>query len=155
VFAFYWSFDMPDIHLNFIAVGVAVLANFFIGFIWYTPLFGKAWNRALGLAPDHALQGADLAKGLLANIVGAFLIAFVLANNIAAWTPSSWGVAGPGYGAVSQALQAAGFTWLGFFVPPLLNGVVWEKRSWSLFFINGGYYLVSLLVAALLITHWR
>ena len=51
--------------------------------------------------------------------------------------------------------QEALFTWLGFIVPPLLNGIVWEGRRWSMFGINGGYYLVSLLVAALLITHLR
>jgi Protein of unknown function (DUF1761) len=40
-------------------------------------------------------------------------------------------------------------------VPILLNGVAWEKRSWTLFAINGGYYLLSLFVAALIITHMR
>jgi hypothetical protein len=146
---------MPNIELNFIAIGIAVVANFFIGFLWYGPLFGKAWNRALGKPENHAAQGSELAMGLVANIVGAFLIAFVLANNIGAWTPASWGVKEVAYGPVSQALQAAFFTWLGFIVPPLLNGIVWEGRRWSLFAINGGYYLVALAVAGLLITHLR
>ncbi|KNZ32176.1 MAG: hypothetical protein AD742_13865 [Methylibium sp. NZG] len=146
---------MPQIEINFIAIAIAVVLNFFIGYAWYGPLFGKAWNRALGRTESHAAQGADLAKGLVANIVGAFLLAFVLANNIGAWTPASWGVQAAGYSPVSQALQAAFFTWLGFIVPPVLNSTVWEGRRWSLFGINGGYYLVSLLVAALLITHLR
>jgi Protein of unknown function (DUF1761) len=146
---------MPNIDINFIAIGIAVVANFFIGFVWYGPLFGKAWNRALGRAEDHAAQGGALAAGLVANVVGAFLIAFVLANNIGAWTPSSWGIKEAAYGPLSQALQAAFFTWLGFIVPPLVNGIVWEGRRWSMLGINGGYYLVSLLVAALLITHLR
>lgn len=146
---------MPNIELNFIAIGAAVVANFFIGFLWYGPFFGKAWNRAIGRADDHAAQGGALAMGLVANVVGAFLLAFVVANNIGAWTPSSWGIKEVAYGPVNQALQAAFFTWLGFIVPPLLNGVVWEGRRWSLLAINGGYYLVSLLVAALLITHLR
>jgi hypothetical protein len=98
---------MPNIDINFIAIGIAVVANFFIGFVWYGPLFGKAWNRALGRAEDHAAQGGALAAGLVANVVGAFLIAFVLANNIGAWTPSSWGIKEAAYGPVSQALQAA------------------------------------------------
>lgn len=146
---------MPDIQLNFAAIGTAVVLNFFLGFVWYTPLFGKAWARELGLPPDYAAQGADLAKGLIANVVGCVLIAFVLATNIAAWTPSTWGVQAVGYSAISQAVQAAGFTWLGFFVAPLLNGLAWEKRSWRLAGIHGGYYLISLLVAALVLTHWR
>lgn len=33
---------MPDIQINFLAVGIAVAVNFILGFIWYTPLFGKA-----------------------------------------------------------------------------------------------------------------
>ncbi len=146
---------MPHIEINFIAIAIAVVANFFIGFLWYGPVFGKAWNRAVGRPENHAAQGKDLAMGLVANIVGAFLIAFVMANNIGAWTPASWGIKDVTYGPVNQALQAAFFTWLGFIVPPLVNATVWEARRWSLAAINGGYYLVNLLVAAMLITHLR
>jgi len=144
---------MPDIQPNFAAIGIAVILNFFLGYAWYTPLFGKLWARELGLAANDSLRGAALAKGLLANIAGCFLITFVLSNNIAVWTPSTWGIEGGGIGNISQSLQAGCFTWLGFFVPPLLNGSVWEKRSWKLSAIHGGYYLTSLIVAALVITH--
>jgi hypothetical protein len=144
---------MPDIVPNVLAVAMAVVLNFVLGFIWYTPLFGKLWRQELGLAPGHTEQGGALAKGLLANVVGCLLIAFILANNIAAWTPSTWGIQGAGLDPAVQASQAAIFTWLGFFVPPLLNGMAWESRSWKLAAIHGGYYLVSLLVAAMLLTH--
>lgn len=146
---------MPQIEPNFVAVAVAVVLNFFLGYAWYTPLFGKIWARELGFAADHAAQGAALAKGLLANSAGCFLIALVLGNNIAAWTPSTWGIADAAVSPISQALEAAFFTWLGFFVPPLLNGLAWEKRGWKLTGIHGGYYFVSLLVAALVVTHLR
>lgn len=146
---------MPNIDINFMAIGIAVVANFFIGFVWYGPLFGKAWNRATGRPEGHSAQGGALAAGLVANVVGAFLMAFVMSNNIAAWTPASWGVKEVTYGPLSQAMQAACFTWLGFILPPLMNGIVWEGRRWPMLGINGGYYLVSLLVAALLITHLR
>ncbi len=56
----------------------------------------------------------------------------VLANNIAAWIPSTWGLEGEG-----------------------INGFFWEKRSWKLTSINGGYSLTSLVVASLVITHLR
>lgn len=146
---------MPDIHPPFVAIGVAVVLNFFLGYAWYTPLFGRAWATARGLPAGHSVQGKQLALGLLSNIAGCFLVALVLGNNIAAWTPSTWGLEGEGINAISQALQAACFTWLGFFLPPLLNGVFWEMRSWKLTSINGGYSLVSLVVASLVITHLR
>jgi hypothetical protein len=147
------QYPMPDIQLNLFAIALAVVVNFFLGYVWYTPLFGKRWLQAVGLPAGHSAQGSELAKGLLGNLLGCTLIAFVLANNMAVWTPSTWGVQAAGPSAISQALQAAGFTWLGFFLPPLLNGVLWERRSWALLAINGGYYFVSLLLAAMLLTH--
>ena len=30
---------MPDIQVNFLAIFLAVVTNFVLGFIWYTPLF--------------------------------------------------------------------------------------------------------------------
>ncbi len=146
---------MPQIEPNFLAVGIAVAVNFFIGFGWYSFAFGKVWLRELGLPAGHAETGASLAKGLVANIVGCFVLALVLGNNIQAWTPSVWGIPGADPGAISQAMQAAVFTFLGFFLPPLLNGIAWEKRSLTLSAVNGGYSLTSLIIAALIMTHMR
>jgi hypothetical protein len=146
---------MPQIEPNFTAVAVAVLVNFFLGFAWYSRLFGKVWHRELGLPEDHAATGAALAKGLFANLFGCFVLALVLGNNIQAWTPSVWGIAGTNPDPIGQALQAAFFTFLGFVVPPLLNGLAWEKRSLKLSAINGGYTLSSLTIAALIMTHLR
>jgi hypothetical protein len=146
---------MPDIQPNFVAVAVAVVLNFLLGYAWYTPLFGRIWARELGLPADRPTPGTALATGLFANVAGCFLVAVVLSNNIAAWTPRTWGIQGEDLAPLSQGLQAAIFTWLGFFVPPLLNGLAWEKRGWKLTGIHGGYHLASLLVAGLVITHMR
>lgn len=139
---------MPTITINPLGVAAAAAAIFFISFVWYTPLFGRAWARAVGLPADHSHAGAALARGLLLTALGAVLMAFVLANTMAVWLPASWGVAAPAPGAVEQVLSAAGFTWLGFVLPVLLHRLGWEKPSLALFAINGGYFLVSLLAAA-------
>ena len=55
----------------------------------------------------------------------------------------------------AQALQAGVFTWLGFFLPTLLHGVAWEKRSWKLFCFNAGYYLTLLLVVSFITVYLR
>ena len=139
---------MPDIQLNYMALLVSVVAGFFLSFVWYTPLFGKAWAREMGFDPDATPPTPQLIKSLLLTILSVFLVTFVLANNMAAWTPSTWGVSGVQIVKYDHALQAAGFTWLGFFVSNLLLGVAWEKRSWKLFAIDAGYYLSLLLVIA-------
>jgi hypothetical protein len=50
-----------------------------------------------------------------------------------------------------MAGSAAFFTWLGFYLPVDLNRVAWEMKSWKLFFINTGYHLVALVVAAFIL----
>jgi hypothetical protein len=137
---------MPDIQMNYLALLIATVAGFFLSFLWYTPLFGKAWAREMGFDPSATEPAAAMAKSLLMTVISVFLIAFVLASNIAVWTPSTWGVAAAPLAKYSQALQAGFFTCIGFFVPNLLMGVAWEKRSWKLFAIDAGYYLTLLLL---------
>jgi hypothetical protein len=139
---------MPTIPFNPVAIGAAAVVIFFFSYLWYSPLFGRAWNRAMGLPPEYAHQGADLARGLLLTALGAVLMAMVLSSTMAVWLPQSWGLPGPGPGAVEQVLSAAGFTWLGFVLPVLLHRMGWEKPSLPLLAIHGGYYLVALLLGA-------
>jgi len=141
---------MPNIVLNPLSISLAAVAIFFISYVWYTPLFGRAWAREMGLPADHAASGSELARGLVLTALGAILMSFVLANSMAVWQPKTWGLPDAGPGLVEQALSAAGFTWLGFVLPVLLHRLGWEKPSLKLFAINGGYYFVSLLAAALI-----
>ena len=140
-----------ELQLNYAAIAVAVVVNFFIGFLWYTPLFGKAWAKEMGFDTSVKPTTGQLAKGLTLMFIGNFLMAYVFAHNIAAWTFV------PGtdeMGAAGTILNAAIFTWLGFFVPVDLERIAWEKKSWKLFAINGGYHLVMLLAAATILTVW-
>jgi hypothetical protein len=140
-----------EIKVNFIAILVAVVVNFILGFIWYTPLFGKAWGREMGYDPDMKPDKSLMLKGMLFMLIGNFLFAWVFAHNIAAW------LIVPGMkemGPLSNGLMAAIFTWLGFYFPGELSGTVWERHSWKLFWINTGYNLVSLVVVALILTCW-
>lgn len=139
---------MPNISLNPLAIAAAALAIFFFSYVWYTPLFGRTWARALDLPPDHTHEGAALARGLVLTAVGAVLMALVLSVTMAVWLPSTWGLGAPGPGAVEQVVSAAGFTWLGFVLPVLLHRLGWEKPSVLLLAVNGGYYLCALLLAA-------
>lgn len=136
---------MEDLHINYTAILVAVVANFVLGFLWYTPLFGKAWARENGFDTSVKPTSAQLAKGMIIMVIGNFLMAYVFAHNMAAWSFV------PGMdqmGTAGNILNSAIFTWLGFYVPVDIGVVAWENKSWKLFFINTGYHLAMLLVAA-------
>lgn len=142
---------MPNIHINFLAVAVAVIANFIVGFLWYTPIFGKIWGKEMGFDMDKKPPASALIKGMVFMVIGNFLMAWVFAHNLAVWNPVTWEQAPSAIPPAAMALSAAFFTWLGFYFPTDLGTVAWESKSWKLFFINTGYHLVSLLVAAFIL----
>ena len=142
---------MPAIHLNFFAILIATVVNFLVGFLWYTPFFGKIWAKELGLKITKKTKISALIRGMIFTIVGSFFMAYVFSHNIAVWNPVTWGLAPNGMDKTTSALMAAIFTWLGFYFPVDLGVVAWEQKSWKLFFINTGYHFVSLLVMAFIL----
>lgn len=137
------------IQINFVAIGVAVVANFVLGFLWYTPLFGKLWGKEMGYDMNNKPKTSDFVKGMIFMVIGNFLLAFVLSHNMAAWSfvPETKTMT-----PMANMTSAAVFTWLGFYFPGDLGSVAWERKSWTLFFINTGYHLASLFVVAGILT---
>lgn len=142
---------MPHIEINYVAIAVAVVANFLLGFVWYTPLFGKAWAKEMGFDMTQPPPKGAMMKGMIFMVIGNFLMAYVFAHNIAVWNPLTWGQPASEMSPMATVFSAAIFTWLGFFVPQDLSRVGWEMKSWKLFFINTGYHLVSLIVVAMIL----
>ena len=143
---------MPQFEINFLAVGVAAIAHFVLGFLWYTPLFGRVWAKEMGFNADVKPPASLLARGMILGLVGNLLMAWVLSSNLGAWNPESWGQGPSQFSPTASAGMAALFTWLGFFLPVDLNTVAWEGRSWKGFAINTGYHFLSLLIVALILT---
>ena len=143
---------MPQFEINLVAVLVAVVANFIFGFLWYTPLFGKRWGREMGFDMTQPPPKGAMAKGLIIMVIGNFLMAWVFAHNLAVWDPATWGqTPTEPMNDFMFAGTAALFTWLGFYVPVDLNAIAWEQKSWTLFFINTFYHLLSLVIAGLIL----
>ena len=124
-----------EFQINYVAVLVAFVANFILGFIWYTPLFGKTWARELRLDTSVKPTGGQMAKGLVITLIGNFLLVYVFAHNMEAWKFVPEMNEMP---AVPTILNGAIFTWLGFFVPVDMNSVAWENKSWKLCLKNNG-----------------
>jgi hypothetical protein len=141
---------MEELGINFTAIIVATVANFILGFLWYTPLFGKAWAKEMGFDMTKKPPSGALAKGMIFMVIGNFLMAYVLAHNNAAWSfvPGMENMSPMG-----KVMNAAIFTWLGFYFPVDLGAVAWENKSWKLFGINTGYHFAMVLVAAIILIY--
>ena len=64
--------------INWLGVVLGAVAFFAVGAIWYTVLFGKAWQAAVGLSDDQLKTGANMPV-----IFGTcFLLEFIVALTV-------------------------------------------------------------------------
>ena len=108
----------PNITPNFAAIAAAVVASFIFGWLWYGPLFGKAWARLMGMSPDIKPDPKIMMRGMALMIVGCFLTAYVITFSGHIWRASTWG-GGPDMPSSVYGFYTGFFTWLGFYVPML------------------------------------
>ncbi len=141
---------MP-LEINIPAILVAVLTNFIIQMVWYTAIFSKAWSKEMGYDPKLRPDKKAMLKGMALTFVSIFLFVWVLAFYLAGWKyiPGASEMS-PLVSGVNSAISVC----VGFFVPVQLTRIVWEKRTWKLFFINTGYHLVATIVVAVILSYW-
>jgi Protein of unknown function (DUF1761) len=145
---------MPTITVNYLAVLVCAIVAMPVGFLWFGPLFGKAWARQMGFGDLQRPDSGQMAKAMAIFFVGNLLIAFVLVHSLEVWQASSWGLA-PDLAPWIYALNAAIWTWVGFFLPVQMGRVAWEMKRWGLVAINASFDLTRLLLFAFILAYWR
>ena len=125
-------------HINGIAVLVAALVRFVIGFVWWSPpLFGGPWKNA-------ELQ-RRMKWAVLSTVLTALLIAWVLAHAIA-------------YANAQGALPGAEvgfFNWLGFIATVTLMMVFSQPQPAKDWLIQNGFQLLSMLAMGAVLGAWR
>jgi hypothetical protein len=132
------------LEINHLAVLTAALSSLVLGGLWYSPLlFYKAWRNANGFTDEELKQKSSPLPFVLAfgfGVVMSYNLAFFLAGPS---TDAVWGLA---------AGARAGLGWAAMLVATI---AVFERRSWAYILINGGYCVVYLSAAGLIIGAWR
>lgn len=134
--------------VNIFVVAVVGVLNMSLAYFWYAPsMFGGRWMRAVGLTPGRVteIQQGGMRRSALLSLFTSLMMAYVLATII-----GIMGFTGLAYGAVTGLL-----VWVGFLATSLLGPVLWEGRPMSLYAINAGYYLVSLVLMGAVLGAWR
>lgn len=133
--------------INYLAVLAAAVANMVIGFLWYGPVFGKIWVKLMGFTPEkmEEMKKKPMGKSYAIMFISSLVMAYVLAYFLAALDVSDT------FGAVQFVFWA----WLGFIATVVVSTVLWEGKSWQLYFFNVAYYLVSLSAMAKILVWLR
>jgi hypothetical protein len=124
------------VKVNYLAVLIAVIANFALGGIWYQLIFRAYVRREFTARYSLTDFSIDFVRSLIMVWALAMLMARIGAN--------SW------LGMAELVL----FVWFGFMAPAQLSEKLFGGRSWTFYLINTGYPLVSLLLAGIVISLW-
>jgi uncharacterized protein DUF1761 len=135
------------VHVNYIAVLVAAIAVFVLGWLWYSPfLFYKPWMRARGIDPAAAMAGAKMPGGkLVIELLRCIVLAYVIARFAALLGISSW----------MGAVHFGFLLWIGFPVILLIGSVLWDNTPVKVAAIHSGDWLVKMLVIPIIVTVWH
>jgi len=130
--------------VNAYAIFAAAILCMIIGFVWYMPsVFGKVWMKESGIT-KKSMSGSAAKTAFAKSFVATLVMVYILSQ-----LESLALVAGVAEGASMGVL-----VWLGFVATTLVNSVLFEGKSWTLYFINSGYQLVCLLLAGIILAVW-
>ena len=135
-----------DGNINVLAVLAAGVLSFVLGFVWYTLLFSRPWMTALGIRiEDVESSGLSSVRAVVASLAASLATAGGLAVLFDLGDVTS----------LSVGMGVALVVWVAFSLPPMFRMIYWEDRKPTLFAIDGGYELVSIVSAALVLVVWR
>lgn len=137
------------VEVNYFAILASAALAVVVGGLWYGPIFGKMWMGMVGITPESMkTMKMTPVQAMVGGFVGALLTAFVLSHHLV-FAGAYLGLTG-----VELALMSAFWIWLGFYVPVTAGSLLWEGKTWKLFVLNASYYLVVLIINALLLALW-
>ena len=131
--------------LNYWAIIVAWLVNAAVGAYWYSPKgFSKQWTKHTGIdilkIPEK--QATNILLSVLASaLVQAFILALVI-NSLNATT-------------ALHGLAVGAGLWLGFVAATTVGTTLYSKRSWRFWWLNSSYFLIVMLINAVVLAIWR
>lgn len=132
--------DFSDI--NFLAVLVATVLSFGVGFLWYGPLFGKRWQKEVGLT-DEEMQNANMARIFGVAFIFTFVMALVLAMMLS--TGAGW----------DQGMKLGATVGIGFVATALGVTYLFSRYSTALLLIDAIFHIVVLMIMGAIIGAWQ
>ncbi len=138
------------VHNFWLSVGAAAVTQYVIGMLWYMPLFGKVWMKELKI--KKTAKPKNMGKTMVIGFICSLVMATVMAKLLPLVNVLGKGqclrgcpeTIGHNY-TMCNAFGLAVLIWLGFYVTALLSDVLYSGKPLKVFWIDTGYYLVSLL----------
>lgn len=130
--------------INYLSIIAAAVVSFGIGMAWYSPfLFARPWMRLSGLT-DELMRQRNPIFPLTVSFTADLVLSYVLLHFMQY----------AGANSAALGLIAGFWAWLGFIATVQLSDALFTGKPFSLFLINTGYRLASLLAMGAILGFW-
>jgi hypothetical protein len=119
--------------MNWLAVGLGTVAFFAVGAVWYTALFGKAWQKAVGLSDEQLKGGANMPLIFGLCLLLEFVVVLMLGHLFARIQP----------GDHAKMMMAVGFG-LAIMSPAIGITYLYMRKPLRLWLIDAGHFVVGM-----------
>jgi hypothetical protein len=130
---------------SYFAILIAAVVAWLAGAAWYMSL-SKVWCAALGLTPEQ-MEARRKEPGAFLPFIYVFVAELVMAWVLA----GILGHLGTGQVTLRNGVISGAFCWLGFVITTILVNNSFARRDWRLLLIDGGYWLLVLLLMGAII----
>ena len=137
--------------INYVAILVCGVVAMAVGFVWYGPLFGKAYMKVMGVENMTPEEKECMKKDMWAmyflQFVLSLITALVLDVHILNWKGSE------------SSLVIALCSWFGFVFTTTASASLWsgkpKKLAWRMFLISSGAQLATFIIFGLILGGWK
>ena len=136
--------------INYLAVLVAAVVAFVLGFLFHGPLLGKLWMKLADIHPTGNEKLSDMVPQMFWNLVANLVTAYVLAVIYLLASSSPYLGATGLWGGVIVGV----WIWFGFLVPSSSIAVIWMKQKASLWLFEAGCSLVVMAAMGAIVAGW-
>jgi hypothetical protein len=132
--------------INYVALGLAAIAWFVVGSLWYSSLlFGRQWMELSGMNPGTPAALMMPVWKVAAEFMKGLVVAYVLARLLAGSGATGW----------KPAVSLGIWLWIGFPLVILASSVMWQNVPWALAGIHAGDWLTKIVVMSFILGAWH
>ncbi|KAA3631546.1 MAG: DUF1761 domain-containing protein [Bacteroidetes bacterium] len=127
--------------VNWIALIVATVAAYGLGALWYGPIFGKTWQKEVGLTEED-MKGANMAQILGTTLVLTFIMGLGIAlfGDLKDWM---------------SGLQSGLLFGVFFIAASMGINYLYQQKSLKLWLIDVGYQVLFLGLFGAILGAWH
>ncbi len=127
--------------VNWIALIVATVAAYGLGALWYGPIFGKTWQKEVGLTEED-MKGANMAQILGTTLVLTFIMGLGIAlfGDLKDWM---------------SGLQSGLLFGVFFIATSMGINYLYQQKSLRLWLIDVGYQVLFLGLFGAILGAWH